>query len=181
MTSYEFMLKLNREVTETEIEALYEAGCDDAGVETGPLGTLIQFNREAHSLAHAIATAVRDIDKVPGLRAVGVACDNMVTLLDIARRTGRTREAVRLWASGERGPGGFPDPELITTGGEKVWDWEHVTRWLRQHHDEIDPMPGMVALHVLATADRVLAARAALRSEPDSEVREEFERLLQDA
>lgn len=181
MTSYEFTLKLNREVTDAEIEALYEAGCDDAGIETGPLGTLIQFDRKAPSLAHAISSAARDIDKVPGLRAVGVACDNMVTLLDIAHRAGRTREAVRLWASGERGPGGFPPPELITTGGEKVWDWEQVAMWIRKHREHIDDTPGMRVLHVLATADRVLAARAALRSEPDSEVREEFERLLQDA
>jgi hypothetical protein len=181
VTSYEFALRLNREVTDAEIEALYEAGCDDAGIETGPLGTLIQFDREAPSLAQAISTAARDIDKVPGLRAVGVACDNMVTMLDIAQRTCRSREAVRLWASGERGPGGFPSPEMITTGGEKVWDWEQVARWLGRHREEIDSMPGLAALHVLATADRVLAARAALRSEPDSEVREEFGRLLQDA
>lgn len=181
MTSYEFTLKLNREVTEAEIDALYEAGCDDAGIETGLLGTLIQFDREAPSLAQAITSAARDIDKVPGLRAVGVACDNMVTLRDIADRIGRTREAVRLWASGERGPGGFPAPELITTGGEKVWDWEQVAYWLRWHRDVIDQTPGMAALHVLATADRVLAARAALRSEPDSTVRQELARLLQDA
>lgn len=181
MNSHEFTLKLNREVTDSEIEALYEAGCEDAGIETGTLGALIEFDREARSLAHAIASAVRDIEKVPGLRAVGVTCDNMVTLLDIARRTGRTREAVRLWAAGDRGPGGFPAPEMITTGGERVWDWEWVARWLSEHRGEIDDTPALGVLHVLATADRVLAARAALRSEPDHAVREEFERLLQDA
>ena len=181
MMSYDFTLRLNREVTDAEIEALYEAGCDDAGVETGPLGTLIQFEREAPTLAQAITSAVRDIDEVPGLRAVGVACDNMVTLLDIANRSGRTREAVRLWASGDRGPGGFPAPQMITTGGERVWDWEQVDVWLREHRGEIADGPDMARLHILATADRVLAARDALWSEPDEEVRAEFERLLQDA
>lgn len=181
MTSYDFTLKVNREITDAEIEALYEAGCDDAGIETGPRGTLIQFDREAPKLAQAITSAALDIEKVPGLRAIGVLCDNMVTLLDIARRSGRTREAVRLWASGERGPGGFPAPQLITTGGEKVWDWEQVDQWLRKHREEVDPMPGMAELHVLATADRVLAARAALWSEPDKEVRAEFGRLLESA
>jgi hypothetical protein len=39
----------------------------------------------------------------------------------------------------------------------------------------------MAALRIVRTADRVLAARDALRSEPDTEVREEFERLLQGA
>ena len=84
MTSYEFTLRLNREVTDAEIEALYEAGCDDAGIETGPLGTLIEFDREAPSLAQAISSAARDIDKVPGLRAVGVACDGCPALPTLA-------------------------------------------------------------------------------------------------
>src|SRR5260370_40192583 len=116
MTGYEFTLKLNREVKEAEIEALYEAGCDDAGIETGPLGTLIQFDRKANSLAEAIATAVRDIEKVEGLRATGVACANMATLADIATRAGVSHEAARLWASRQRAPGTCPPPALITAG-----------------------------------------------------------------
>ncbi len=183
MTAYEFVLKLNREISDDEIEALYKAGCDDAGIETGPLGTLADFSREAPSLAEAIASAVRDIEKVPGLRAIGVQCDNMVTAADIASRTGVSREAVRLWTTGQRGPGGFPKPALITTGGEKVWDWQQVAHWLaeqkEQAHENLFAVSA--ALHVLITADRVLAARDALRSEPDDSAREEFERLLQDA
>jgi hypothetical protein len=190
MSSYEFALKLNREVTDDEIDTLYEAGCDDAGIETGPLGTVADFSREAPSLAEAIASAARDIDKVPGLRAVGVKCDNMVTLIDIAKRAGVTREAVRLWAVGQRGPGGFPKPLLVTTGGEKLWDWQHVARWL-EHHQRLttvvdimhttDMTPRDVSIRIMMTADRVLAARDALRSEPDDDVRQEFERLLADA
>lgn len=181
MRRHEFILRLNREVTPDEVEALYQAGCSDAAVETGPLGTLIDFSREAPGLAEALVSAVRDIEKVPGLRAIGVVCQNMVSMAMIAERAGVTREAVRLWAAGLRGDGNFPPPVLITGGGEKMWDWEQVARWLGEHREEITATPGLVALHVLATADRVLAARAALRSEPNSEVREEFERLLQDA
>jgi hypothetical protein len=36
-------------------------------------------------------------------------------------------------------------------------------------------------MRTMRTADRVLAARDALMSEPDEAVREEFERLLEDA
>jgi len=182
---HEFMLKLNREITAEEADKLYEAGCGDAGVESGPYGTVIDFDREAPSLAQAIASAVRDIEKVPGLRAVGVRCDNMVTLLDIANRTGVTREAVRLWAAGERGPGGFPKPVLITTGGEKIWDWEQVSRWTQQSQKPVILVEGLsdaVAVRrILGMADRVLAARDALMSEPDESARQEFERLLEDA
>jgi hypothetical protein len=183
---HEFMLKLNREITAEEADALYEAGCGDAGVETGPYGTLVDFDREAPSLAQAIASAVRDIEKVPGLRAVGVWCDNMVTSLDIAKRTGVTREAVRLWAAGDRGPGGFPKPLLITTGGEKVWDWYLVAPWIERNQRSVILVEGpsdilTVHLRIVRAADRVLAARDALLSEPDEAVRQEFERLLEDA
>lgn len=182
MTSYEFTLKLNREVTDDEIDALYEAGLDDAGIETGPLGSVADFNREAPSLVSAIASAVRDIEKVPGLRAVGVECDNMVTMLGIAERAGVSREAVRLWATGRRGSGHFPRPVLITPGGEQVWDWEQVSPWISQHqfHQHMTSAKA-VETRIFRTADRVLAARDALMSEPDDEVRQEFERLLEDA
>lgn len=182
MTAYEFVLKLNREISDDELEALYEAGLDDAGIETGPLGTLADFSRDAPSLAEAISSAVRDVEKVPGLRVTGVECDNMVTAADIASRAGVSREAVRLWATGQRGPGGFPKPALITTGGEKVWDWQQVAYWLAEQKEQVQANAAVsAALHVLATADRVLAARDALRTEPDDSARKELGRLLQDA
>lgn len=190
MTSYEFALRLNREVTDDELDALYEAGCSDAGIETGPLGTVADFDREATSLAHAIASAARDIEKVPGLRAVGVQCDNMVNLLGIAERAGVTREAVRLWAVGSRGPGDFPKPSSVSPGGEQIWAWTSVAPWFARNctyfanHVATAMMVDANAFKVLritCTADRVLAARDALLSEPDDDVREEFERLLEDA
>jgi hypothetical protein len=187
MSSYEFSLRLNREVNDAEVDALYEAGCGDAAVETGPLGAMIDFDREAPSLAEAITAAVRDVEKVPGLRAVGLAGDSMVTLLGISERAGVTREAVRLWAAGQRGPGGFPRPVMITPGGEGVWEWEQVAPWLLEHGlgrqtASAWGLPGTAAkAHVLFTADRVLRARDALKSEPDDVVRKELERLLEDA
>ena len=62
----------------------------------------------------------------------------------------------------------------MTTGGEKVWDWLDVAVWL---HDrlglEVDIPP-----HELATADRLLAARAALDAEPDEQARATLAGLL---
>jgi hypothetical protein len=187
MSSYEFSLRLNREVTDAEVEALYDAGCGDAAVETGPLGAMIEFDREAPSLAVAITSAVRDAEKVPGLRIVGLACDNMVTLLGISERAGVSREAVRLWVTGQRGPGGFPPPAMITPGGESVWYWERVVPWLLDHGPSgqravpVDYWVADPSVHVLLTADRVLQARDALRAAPDDQVRGEFERLLKGA
>lgn len=74
MGSYWLSARISREVADSEIEALYEAGCNDAAVETGPMGALIGFSREAGSLTEAVMTAVRDVEKVPGLSAVILAC-----------------------------------------------------------------------------------------------------------
>src|SRR5215472_5300616 len=99
MASHEFMIKLNRTITPEEVDALYDAGCSDAAAETGPLGTLLDFNREAPTLADALLSAIRDVEKVPDLSAVGVRCENIVSLGDIAERAGVTREAARLWST----------------------------------------------------------------------------------
>jgi hypothetical protein len=56
MQTYEFILRVDRAVTEAEINALYEAGLSDAAIETGPLGTLLDFAREAGSRKAAVGT-----------------------------------------------------------------------------------------------------------------------------
>ncbi|HEY2278314.1 MAG TPA: hypothetical protein VGI00_08150 [Streptosporangiaceae bacterium] len=76
----------------------------------------------------------------------------MVTAADVANRTGVSREAVRLWATGRRGRNSVTGKRCANA-----------------------------AQHVLATADRVLAARDALRTEPVDSARRELGRLLQDA
>jgi hypothetical protein len=176
MPTYEFTLQLNRAPTEDEIELLYEETGGDTDVEWNPdtgYGAAT-VNRDAQSLADAIISAVRDIERVPGLQVVGADQDNAVTMLDIARRTGRTRASIRMLVNGQRGPGGFPRPSLVTTGGEKVWPWADVAVWLHQELGlsiEIPP-------HELRTADRLLAARAALAAEPDEYARGALRGLL---
>lgn len=71
MTVYTLVLWLSREISAEEREALREAGLDDAGIEPGPLGALADFTRDAASPEEAVASAVRDIRKVPGLRVLG--------------------------------------------------------------------------------------------------------------
>lgn len=115
MQTWNFQLRLNRAPTDDEVDALYEAGLDDAAVETEPLG-LVDLDREATTLLAAITSAIRQIESVPGLRVVGLGDSGVVTLREIADRLGRTYEAVRLYSEGRRGPGGFPSPLLGVTG-----------------------------------------------------------------
>jgi hypothetical protein len=174
--AFEFTLTLNRAPTEDEIEALYEATNGDIEVEWNPDRNYgaVTFNREASTFADAFISAVADTESVPGIRAVGAGQGDHVTMLDIARRVGRTRESVRLLVNGQRGPGDFPEPALVTTGGEKLWRWPDVAFWMNDHIGlELDIPP-----HGVITADRVLAARAALADEPDPQTRSVLADLL---
>lgn len=54
---------------------------------------------------------------------------DLVSVSDIARRVGRTRESVRLLVDGKRGPGRFPPP-IGGVGDEiRVWPWSVVLEW----------------------------------------------------
>jgi len=165
MPVFDFALRLNRAPTDDEIESLYEATGGDSDVEWNPDAGYgaVTVNREADTLTDAIVSAVHDVEQVPGLRVVGAGQDDLVTMLDIARRVGRTRASVRMLVNGQRGPGGFPHPVLVTTGGEKVWNWPEAAAWLRDQLGIAVEVPP----HELMIADRLLVARAALAEEPD--------------
>ena len=104
MTTHVFTVVLNRQPAEDELDALFEAGCDDAAfiVERGL--SVAEFDREAPSLADAIASAVRNIESV-GLVALRVLDEDLATLADVADRIGQGRESAHRYAAGERGPG----------------------------------------------------------------------------
>lgn len=57
---------------------------------------------------------------------------DLVSVTDIGDRVGVTREAVRNWSAGRRGPGGFPMP-VGSPSDYKVWEWSSVHAWLRHH------------------------------------------------
>ena len=131
MPVFDFTLRLNRMPDDDEIEALYEAGCGDATFSSDADGAVAEFHREASTWADALGSAARAVETVPGLMAIGAGQDDQVTMLDIARRAGRSREAVRLWVAGKRGPGGFPAPSWTSPSGERFWSWRQVAKWLR--------------------------------------------------
>jgi hypothetical protein len=148
MTTWNFQLRLNREPTEDEFDALYEVGLSDAGFE----GTLVDVDREATTLLQAVASVAAQLRTVPGLRAVGVATHDAVTLADAAQRLGRrTAESLRLLAEGRRGPGGFPHP-IVDTGKLRVYSFAEITTWLREALGEDVPS----ASRELVLADRAL-------------------------
>lgn len=154
MPVHVFTIVLDREPTDREFDALFEATGDDPGIGSERGIPIVHFNRAAPSLAEAIVSAVRDIESV-GLRPMRVRDDDLLTLADIADRVGRSRESVRRYATGERGGGGFPPPVNPEHEGTLFYRWSEVGGWLRERLGiEVDETD-----RVLVVANLLLQAR----------------------
>lgn len=81
---------------EAVVNRLFESGCDDALIGSTDGVQFIDFDREADSLDEAVLSAVADIERVDGVQVVRAVDAGLATMTDIATRTGRTREGVRL-------------------------------------------------------------------------------------
>ena len=103
MPTFEFTLRLDQEVSEAQADALYGV-FHDGSIMTGPGGTEIEFTRDADGWVKAIVSAVHDVESIPGLRVTGAGHEDLVSLLDIAHRARRSREAARLWAAASAAP-----------------------------------------------------------------------------
>jgi hypothetical protein len=130
--TWSFTILLDREPTDDEFNAMYDAGLDDSSISDEFGEHLMGMDREAPSLFAAIISSVRDLRSMNGPRPIGVRFDDSVTLSDISLRLHgtRTAESLRLLAAGKRGPGGFPPPRL-DTGKLRVYSWAQVATWLR--------------------------------------------------
>ena len=111
------------------LDALFDAGCDDALVGRTDGIPYLDFDREAESTETAILSAIADVESVPGVEVIRLAGDGLVSMADIAMRTGRTRESVRLYITNERGPGGFPAPVTDPRTRYRFWRWSEVRDW----------------------------------------------------
>ncbi|WP_285554115.1 hypothetical protein [Actinoplanes regularis] len=159
---------LSRRPTDEELDQLLAGGPEDAtfGVERGL--PIAEFDREAPTLADAIVSAVRDLQS-SGLDAVRVLDEDLVTLADIADRLGQSRESVRRYVTGDRGPGGFPPPVNPSRDGTLFYRWTEVAPWVRERLgitvSDADPALAMANLLLQARGlvDRVEGAAALTR------------------
>ncbi len=146
--------------TDAHMDALYEAGCDDAtfGVAAGVQHAA--FDRQADSYADAVVAAIRQIEQaVPEARVIRLETDELVTIADIARRTDRTHESIRLLVSGARGPGNFPPPAARAMQRNQLWWWPDVAQWFaRELGEEIATNGGQQA-EIAAAINAKLALR----------------------
>jgi len=135
MKAYQFTLIVDGPDLQEEahLALLDGAGCDDATV--GRIGAVqyLDFERVADSFADAVFSATEAIESSGlDLCVVRLEPDDLLTMADIAARTNRTRESVRLLSCGERGPGGFPAPATHFRSRRRMWRWQEVSVWFAE-------------------------------------------------
>ncbi len=106
----------------------FNAGCDDATVSFQKGHIIVDFSREATTLQDAIASAVADVRKA-GATVDRIEPDPLVSLADMATRTGLSRSALTNYAKGTRAKN-FPAPVAKVTSESPLWDWATVARWM---------------------------------------------------
>jgi hypothetical protein len=163
MTTFEFTLLVDHQLEDIELERLFDQA-DDVTPEIERGRTLLGFDRDAASLAEALVSALTDVEAV-GLQASGVLSDDMITLKEVATRTGRSYESARLIANGKRGPGGFPPP--VSSGRWTFYSWVEVRTWFARHvpgslHDTTDAIEYD---RLIAAADHLIRARALMQGD----------------
>jgi hypothetical protein len=183
MTEWTFRLTLRGiELTDEQLEALYEAGCDDGSFSLEPDATALGFfDREADTQEDAVLSAIHIVESAGvGARVVKVlADDDWLTASEIAERVGRSRASIHLLARGERGPGDFPAPVARRGSPNPLWRWNDVEAWFERYEPDAVPAHGpRLSPDFLAEVNDRLDLRERLRHSPDAPWRSKLTEAL---
>lgn len=102
---------------------------------------------------------MRDV-QAAGARVDRVEPDPLVSLSDIAARTGMTRAAMTQYSKGQRARD-FPPPVARVTSDSPLWDWATVAKWLF-HHDKLSRDAAIEAAAVRAANEAIGSRKSKL-------------------
>lgn len=127
MTEWDFTITLDGpELDDDALDRLYEVGLDATYSYVDGVGYL-DVTRQADRFVKAIVPSITQLDRA-GFTIRHIDWGELVSQADIARRLDVARETVRLWALGERGPGGFP-PAAAGDRRNRLYRWVDVACW----------------------------------------------------
>lgn len=164
MSTYEFTFMVSDRLSDDQVDELFDRA-DDVTPEREDSGTLLGFDRTADNLAAALVSALRDVEAA-GIQVSAVRSEDLVTLKEIAARTGRSYESARLLATGKRGPGGFPPP--MSTDGWSLYSWAQVRQWFARDYPAAALDGEDLTFEydrLIAAADHLVRARALMRGD----------------
>lgn len=129
MTIYDFTFVVDADPTDDAFEDRFiEAGCDDATFILMRGSALLSFDREAVSYKDAVLSAYQQI-RSTGSQIIRFEPDFLVSQVEIAARSGLTKQAIGMFIKGER-RAGFPTPNARIESASPLWDWVEVSNWL---------------------------------------------------
>jgi hypothetical protein len=177
--TYTFTLLLHGAdpLTKDNMRALERAGCNDALFGRRGTVSYANYDREAASFGEAVLSAIRDVERaVPGLKVTRVEPEELVSASQIALRTKRTRESIRLLIEGKRGPGNFPAPAVWLSSSRKLWRWTDVADWFTTNLQ--NPVSDVQTAAFVASVNAALAFRRHSALLPPGRSKKELARLL---
>ena len=133
MSEYEFTLKFRLPDVNADpeqfIDALAQAGCDDATVGVGQQGRVaLDFTREAANALEAIVSAVQAVkDAIPGAELVEASPD-FVGLTDVADLVGCSRQNIRKLMISNLAT----FPVAVHEGSQTFWHLRPVLDWFSE-------------------------------------------------
>lgn len=114
------------------VNALFEAGCDDAIAGVGKRDRIaLRFSRDAANAGSAMASASREVRNALGGAELIEAKPDLVNLSDMAEILGYTRQNMQKHAA--NAAPSFPAP--VHVGAPDVWHLYDVLLWLRDEKD----------------------------------------------
>lgn len=129
MNKYDFTFVVDADPHADDFEDRFiDAGCDDATFLLVRGAAAISFDRVAESYKDAVFSAYKQIMSA-GSTVLRFEPDFLVSAVDIAERSGMTKQAIGLFGKGERRDG-FPAPYLRLNSKSPLWDWVAVSEWL---------------------------------------------------
>lgn len=152
--NWDFVLKFrlppNGDDPASWLDALFEAGCDDATVGVGRPGTIaLDFTRDASTPIEAIQSAIANVrSAIPGAELIEVGPD-LVSLTDVAQIFGCTKQNIQKYATGGMRAVSDPFPAPVHSGASSLWRMAEVLGWFDRHTD-LHPQPGRVQVALAA-------------------------------
>ena len=135
---YEFTLKYRLGDSAADpkqyVEALAEAGCEDAVVGIGQNGRIaLSFIREAESALDAISSALEDVQRaIPSAKLVEATPD-FVSVTDIADLFAVSRQSIRQLIQSK----GADFPEPFHEGKPSLWHLTDVLVWFQDNQQKV--------------------------------------------
>ena len=131
MKNYEYTLTFSLQGSadnpEACLDALFEAGCDDALIALGGTGSIaIDFIRAAETAESAVQSAITQVQlAIPGAELLELKPD-LVGITDIAELANCSRQNIRKFVTDAKAL--FPQPSV--SGTVPLWHFYEVGSWL---------------------------------------------------